>query len=415
MYCGIAVNAALYLGLDKMEDEVLFGYRKAKYSLSNSDPKYRRMTWLKCFQISTQLSSWHGLRSCPVPCLQDLSSFYDEETMPGDFVPLTEIQRQVARYTTTLDGPESSGLTMTMTPHFLQDLDSIKMRYSMRWSPSAEINLQAAKLYLLSICLLATDEQSLQSLNDSDTGIFLHKALQWGHAAALSVVDLVVEMGASSIDNAPCSAHDSNACALLAHPKQHFVIAFFACIFLLKYIDCNRAASAADMDAARNAVSRTYELFKRFPCVAQKVRAARTIELLGRTIVPDRGRMVTHVKSRMGASLVYNAIWTASELRGRMNDPEWSTSAATTPQVIQDSPISTSTALPAPTIHESYSVAGLDASSSSFDISSQPLPQNFPFEQQFPWGIWSDSLFDALYFDRVVQPYSDSIMPMYNL
>lgn len=54
MHMGFVVMAALHLGLDKFEDEVLFGHRRAKQSLSLYDPKYRRWTWMKIFQISTQ-------------------------------------------------------------------------------------------------------------------------------------------------------------------------------------------------------------------------------------------------------------------------------------------------------------------------------------------------------------------------
>ena len=54
MLTGFVVNAALHMGLDKFEDEVLFGHRRAKYSLSFYDPKFRRRTWMKAFQISTQ-------------------------------------------------------------------------------------------------------------------------------------------------------------------------------------------------------------------------------------------------------------------------------------------------------------------------------------------------------------------------
>lgn len=54
MLTGFVVNAALHMGLDKSGDEVLFGYRRAKHSLSFYDSKYRRRTWMKAFQISTQ-------------------------------------------------------------------------------------------------------------------------------------------------------------------------------------------------------------------------------------------------------------------------------------------------------------------------------------------------------------------------
>jgi hypothetical protein len=54
MYCGMAVNTALYMGLDKIDDEMFFGHSRVKQSYVFSDPRYRRMTWLKCFQINTQ-------------------------------------------------------------------------------------------------------------------------------------------------------------------------------------------------------------------------------------------------------------------------------------------------------------------------------------------------------------------------
>ena len=54
MHSGFLVHAALHLGLDKHEDEVLFGHRRAKQSLALYDRKYRWRTWLKIFQISTK-------------------------------------------------------------------------------------------------------------------------------------------------------------------------------------------------------------------------------------------------------------------------------------------------------------------------------------------------------------------------
>jgi hypothetical protein len=54
IHCGVAVNTALYMGLNRLEDENLFGARLAKHSLQISNLKCRRMTWMKCYQISTQ-------------------------------------------------------------------------------------------------------------------------------------------------------------------------------------------------------------------------------------------------------------------------------------------------------------------------------------------------------------------------
>ena len=54
MLVGFVMNAALHMGLDKNDDEVLFGYRRAKYSLQFYDVRCRRRTWIQIFQISTQ-------------------------------------------------------------------------------------------------------------------------------------------------------------------------------------------------------------------------------------------------------------------------------------------------------------------------------------------------------------------------
>jgi hypothetical protein len=54
MHCGLVTNTALSMGLDKFNDEVLFGHRKSKHSLQHVNPRNRMMTWMKCFQVSCQ-------------------------------------------------------------------------------------------------------------------------------------------------------------------------------------------------------------------------------------------------------------------------------------------------------------------------------------------------------------------------
>jgi hypothetical protein len=233
--------------------------------------------------------------------MQAIAQFYDEKTIPGEFIAMTEIQRQVGRYTTALDGHANDGLAMSLVPHFVHDFDAIKTRFLKTWSYAAEVNLQAAKLYMFAICLITTDYNNLKSLKGTDTAIFLHKVLQWGHAAALHLINLTEELSASKTENPPCASYESGGCPFLAEPKHHFRLAFFACCFLLKYLDTG-TASAIDTDSARNAISRLHQIFMRFPSQPQFARAAEVVEVLGRAIVPDRGRLVTHVRSRLGAS-----------------------------------------------------------------------------------------------------------------
>lgn len=54
IHCGMAINTALYMGLNRLKDENLFGARLSKHSLQISNLKCRRMTWMKCYQLGTQ-------------------------------------------------------------------------------------------------------------------------------------------------------------------------------------------------------------------------------------------------------------------------------------------------------------------------------------------------------------------------
>lgn len=58
-----------------------------------------------------------------------------------------------------------------------------------------------------------------------------------------------------------------------------------------------------------------YQLFNQYTGRSELPRTAKAIEVLGRIIVLGEGKMVNKVKTRTGASLIYNAIWTAAKLR----------------------------------------------------------------------------------------------------
>jgi hypothetical protein len=218
---------------------------------------------------------------------------------------MTEIQRQVGRYTAALDGHASDGLAISLVPHFVHDFDAIKPRFPKTWSYAAEINLQAAKLYMFAICLISTDYNSLKSLKGTDAAVFQHNVLQWGHAAALILINLTEKLSVSKSNNPSCASYESGGCPLIAQPKHHFRLAFFACCFLFKYLDTG-TASAVDRDSARNAISKFHQTFMRFSSQQQFVRAAAIIEVLGRAIVPGSGKLVTHVRSRLGASMCHD-------------------------------------------------------------------------------------------------------------
>lgn len=59
MQLGMAINAARHIGLDKAEDEVFFGMRRAKNQLSKHPLHIRRLTWLKAFELGENDSYSH--------------------------------------------------------------------------------------------------------------------------------------------------------------------------------------------------------------------------------------------------------------------------------------------------------------------------------------------------------------------
>lgn len=105
---------------------------------------------------------------------------------------------------------------------------------------------------------------------------------------------------------------------------------------------------------------------------------------------------------------MYNATWTAAELRGRRNDHKPPSKAPPPPPPqIEFTPASTAS------MNVSYGDLDSQVGSMPLDMDMQ-MSQNAPFEYQFPWGVWNDALFDALELGGGNQLY-DGSLPMYNL
>ncbi|KAF1998843.1 hypothetical protein P154DRAFT_621331 [Amniculicola lignicola CBS 123094] len=363
MLAGFVVNAALHMGLDKAKDEGLFSHSRAQNSRDVFDRKYRRRTWMKTFQLSTQLCTWQGLQPhiSSASYLARITEFCRQES-DREVVAMTEIQQQVVRNTLSLDEFALHGPQVSLLHHMTHELEAIQTRHESGWSAAVQINLQGALLYLFAHCLLLADDHARSETKNSEASHFFATTMQRGHGAALQLIELIERLGiASSIDPA-CTEAENGGTLLLAHPKQHFRLAFQACLFLLNYLDCNLSASISDQVAAREAVLKVYQIFKQFTSRTEFDRAARTIEVLARSIVPGDRRIETIVKTRMGASLHYNAIWTAAKLRGRLHVPELVGAIAAS-----EDPIGSS--------------IGVDT------LQLDPI---------FPWGIWDDTAYDEL-------------------
>ena len=307
---------------------------------------------------------------------------------------MTEIQRQVARNTSILEDLSVSGPQPSLISFFIQELDTTRKRFDDVWSAATEINLQGAKLYLFAHSLLLTDIREVGTRKGSNTNHFVATMLQQGYGAALDLIKVIEDLGFASTTNPPCTSKENGGAPLLAHPKQHFRLAFFACEFLLKYLDSNPTTCSTDQDAARNAVSTVYQVFKQFLSMEEVLRAAHTIEVLGRSVVPGQKRIKTMVRTRMGASLNFDVIWLAAKLRGREHDPEFTLNASTSKEP-----------------GDSYPGVSVSKNLGNTTVENGPPITSAPFSSEFsecfPWGIWDDAVYDELRLGLDHQPFSD--------
>ena len=109
-----------------------------------------------------------------------------------------------------------------------------------------------------------------------------------------------------------------------------------------------------------------------FPSRGLLTRAGRTIEVIARSIIPGQRRLRAIVKSRMGGSLVFNAIWLASQLR-RREDPDDLTMSP----------------------EQSASITG-EQDNSAAENSILETVVSLPQQDILTWGVWNDQLYDEL-------------------
>ncbi|OAL47241.1 hypothetical protein IQ07DRAFT_134475 [Pyrenochaeta sp. DS3sAY3a] len=387
MYIGFIVNAALHMGLDKFQTEVLLNQHS-----EDGSSKYRRRTWLKVFQISSHLATWYGLRP-PISSPSDLHrllEFYESETDRG-LVAATEIQRQMVRNISTLNDSGFRGPQATMLQSMMLELDAIERRFADIWSDSLSINLQAVKLYTLEHCLTLTSSHPNRATPDTDH--FVTTTLQTGLGPAISLIAIITHQCPPTQPDPPVTRLAAGGSPLLANPKQHSRAAFYACIFLIHYLDHATAASTVDQDAARAAVVALHRVFMQFPSRGLLTRAGRTIEVIARSIVPGQRRLEPIVKSRMGGSLVCNALWLASRLRGRGDPDDLSVALG----------------------QEVYGVGGRQDDGGGAAEREGLEAVGFGSQVEvFPWGVWDDGVYDELgmsWDGQVLQTSSGTMYP----
>ncbi len=138
-----------------------------------------------------------------------------------------------------------------------------------------------------------------------------------------------------------------------------------------------------------------HQLFTRFKAAGEPNRAAQMIELLGRMSRPGGGRLKLHVNDRFGASLLYDALLEADEIRKREGKAADFLPTPDDPHSDGDVPV---------VILPPTALAQLEVSMENQNQAKEMVLEQQAQEWSFPWGVWDSALHDSLFFGESWDP-----------
>ncbi|KAI8631640.1 hypothetical protein F5Y19DRAFT_463337 [Xylariaceae sp. FL1651] len=248
LYCGIAVNSALYLGLHRPGPPPSF----RPIRLSVGTPLERIMTWLGCFYISGSVSMHLG-----VPAILNSSSDLARITACLHDFPITrqfaaeiKLQAIITDFTNVLSHTANDGTIDSSILQLLdRELDDLRTSYPDQWTRMLEYSTLVAKLHMYALVI------SRDRTGNTARNILLKLSL----SACLRIIFLANMRH----NEEPFELYGLSAARLQrALPKAHFKGLAFTTAFLLRYFSLNSAASAEEQQMAANHVVLAHSIFK---------------------------------------------------------------------------------------------------------------------------------------------------------
>ncbi|KAJ9610483.1 hypothetical protein H2200_005260 [Cladophialophora chaetospira] len=260
-----------------------------------------------CFNISTSVSVWLGVPphlSSPAQ-LNAISSTAKEPDVPQQFMVQVEIQRQVVQYSTSLAGDVDTSTVSTLLNLFNNELDNLLNAYKSIWSARLEIQLLGAKLYLFSLCLTVVTKRHnhADGLAKSYVSNPARLPVQLGLPTAVSLIHNI-----SGLNKETSLRPHLTASGVIHYPKFYFRLVVFAVSFLMKFLSANPNASQEDRELAISHITTAHQFFSSFPVGEDFARVAQVIEVLASNLRADRDEEAVAVKTRSGASVLYDII-----------------------------------------------------------------------------------------------------------
>ncbi|KAI2470708.1 fungal-specific transcription factor domain-containing protein [Annulohypoxylon bovei var. microspora] len=318
LYCGIAVNAALYMSLHRSSPKS--GNTPSLYSVGviSGSTRERTNTWLGCFYVSTSLSMHLGLPPM-INAPSDLASvrtILNEHSLPREFSLQIRVLLIMAGFSNVLAHNSNDGVVDSSVTQLLDgELDTLRITYPDGWTTMIDYSVMVVKMHVYT--LIITRSRSGASSRDI--------LLKLGLAASLRIIHLANLRFHERLDKAQTMTTIQRELTL---PKDYYRGLAFATIFLLRYFGLNNENSnAEEQQLAANHVIMSHTIFKTLAKHPRDEydRVSSLFETLCKQapIPPDTGK--PGVTGRMGVSILLDAITAAREIRGfpiEMPEPE---------------------------------------------------------------------------------------------
>ncbi|KAI3317352.1 hypothetical protein HD806DRAFT_527130 [Xylariaceae sp. AK1471] len=248
LYCGIAVNSALFLGLHRPDPPP---WARCSLGVSSANLLERIMTWLGCFYVSGSLSMHLGL-----PVIIDSSSelarvttCLNEYPITREFAAEIKLQAIVVDFTNVLSHTANDGAIDSSILHLLdRELEGLKSSYPDQWTRMLEYNTLVAKLHMYALVI------SRDRAGNTARDILLKLAF----STSLRVIYL------ANMRHNEDQSESHGLPALRQHrafPKAYFKGLAFTTAFLLRYFSLNPIASAEEQQLAANHVVLSHSIF----------------------------------------------------------------------------------------------------------------------------------------------------------
>ncbi|KAI2619815.1 fungal-specific transcription factor domain-containing protein [Hypomontagnella submonticulosa] len=307
LYCGIAINAALYMNLHRSSPRS--GITPSLYSVGvvSGSARERTNTWLGCFYVSTSLSMHLGVPpmiNTPSD-LATIRTILSEHTISREFSLQIRVLLILAGFTNVLTHNSNDGVVDSSVTQLLDgELDTLKITFPDGWTRMTDFLVMVVKIHVYTLVIT----RSRSGMGSREI------LLKLGLATALRIIHLANARFHERPDKASTFTTAQRERTL---PKDYYRGLAFATIFLLRYFSLTNTANAEEQLAA-NHVIMAHTIFKTLVTRPRDEydRAANLFEVLCKQAPVSVDARKSDITDRMGVSIVLDAIDTARELRG---------------------------------------------------------------------------------------------------